>query len=804
MDQILRDVRFGIRVLRKSPGFTAMALIALALGIGANSAIFSVVNAVLLRPLPFNEPSNLVWLWDTQPQLEKAPASLPDVIDWKNQNESFDSVAAFIGAGAFLDRSEEAEVIVGAMVDADFFRVLRVNPSMGRVFTSEENKPNAPRVAILSDKLWKRRFGADPNIIGQPVTLTGASYTVIGVMPEGFDYPGKSELWRPLAMDNSKNDRGPHYLSVIGRLKPTTTLTSAQTEMSAIAARLAEAFPEKITGHGVKLQSLHEVEIGNVKPALFVLCGAVGFVLLIACANVANLLLARSAARRKEFAIRLALGAKRSRIIAQLLTESMLLSLAGGAAGVLLAYWGVKALIAISPGDIPRTDQIGLDRWVVGFTLAVSLVTGLLFGLAPAVQSSKSDLNDALKDAGRTTPGRRSNRIRAVLVASEIALALVLLVGAGLMIRSFERLNNVNPGLRTKNVMSLAVALLRAKYPDDQQVSAFFRDLPGRVARVPGVVSASIVGDLPLTGLTTSDYMAVEGRPEPPPNERPPIYYRVCSPDYFHTFDIPMLAGRDFNEQDTKQSPNVAVVNASVVRMFFADENPLGKRFKLQGQERDPLTIIGIVSDARENGIESEPVPEIYVPFLQDPLSHSPSRSMFVVVNTSSDSSMMVGALRETILEADKSLPIYNVKSMDNYVYESLASRRFNLLLLEIFAGVALALAAVGIYGVVSYFVSQRTHEIGLRLALGAARADVLKMVIRQALALILSGVAVGLFASFVLTRFVTALLYEISPTDPLTFVLIPLILTMAALAASLAPALRATRVDPMVALRYE
>lgn len=804
MERMIQDARYGVRMLRKNPGFTLISVLALALGIGANTAIFSVVNGVLLRPLPFNEPSSLVWVWDTQPQLQTAPCSLPDILDWKSQNQSFENLAAFIPAGAFVDSGNEPEVVPGAMVDADLFSVLRVNPVLGRVFTADENTPEAGRIVILSDKLWQRRFNSDTNIVGQSIMLSGASWTVIGVMPEGFDFPNHAELWRPLAMDRSNTDRGPHFLNVIARLKPDVTLNGSQTDMSTIAGRLASQFPEKISGHGVRIQLLRDVIIGDIRPSLYVLLGAVGFVLLIACANVANLLLARSASRQREFAIRSALGASRARVIRQLLTESVLLSMVGGAIGLLLAYWGVKALISISPGDIPRTEQIGLDRWVAVFTVSISVATGVMFGLAPSLQVSRVDLNEALKEGGRTTSGVRSSRMRGVLVVSEIALALVLLIGAGLMIRSFIRLHEVNPGFSSRNVVSMAVALLRAKYPEEQQVRAILSRLPERLASVPGVVSASIVADLPLTGSDTSDYFAVEGRSEPHQNDRPLLYYRVCAQNYFKTLGIPLLLGRDFSEQDTNQSPNVTVINEAFARRFFANETPLGKRLKLQGQQRDPLTIVGVVGNVRHEGLEIEPVAEAYVPYLQDPLNTSPSRSMIAVVRTANDPSTMTRALRDAVLEVDKGLPIYNIKMLDEYLYQSLARRRFNLLLLEIFAGVALALAAVGIYGVVSYSVSQRTHDIGVRLALGASPARILRMVVRQAFGLTLVGVAVGVAAAFALTRLVATLLYEISPTDPLTFIVIPLVLAGVALAASLAPALRATKVDPMLALRYE
>jgi putative ABC transport system permease protein len=803
MESLLQDLRYGIRVLRKSPGFTLIAVLALALGIGANSAIFSVVNGVLLQPLPFDDPSRLVWVFDTQPQLATAPASLPDVLDWKEQNHSFEYLAAFTGGGGFLDQNDEAEVISGAMADADLFPLLRVSALFGRTFTAEENKPGANRVVILSYKLWQRRFNSDSGIVGQTITLSGRATTVIGVMPAGFDFPNHSEIWRPLEMDRTKTDRGPHFLNAIARLKPGTALEHSQAEMSTIAGQLAAAYPEKITGHGVKIEPLRDVLLGDIRPALFVLLGAVGFVLLIACANVANLLLARSAARQREFAIRTALGASRLRIIKQLLTESVLLSLVGGVAGLLIGVWGVRLLIGLGSGDIPRSEAIGLDRWVAAFTILLSLVTGIVFGLAPALQVSRPDLNESLKEGGRTSPGIRHNRVRNLLVVSEIALALVLLIGAGLMIRSFIRLHEVNPGFNSRNVLTMSVALLRVKYPEEQKVASIFQQLPLKLATVPGVQSAAAIKDLPLAGSDTSDYFAIEGRPDPPANDRPLVYYRVCTPGYFQTMGISLLAGRDFDERDTKQSPNVTLINEVFARTFFPNEDPIGKRLKLQGQQRDPLLIVGVVGNIRHQGLELEAVPEAYAPHLQDPVGTELSRSMTIVIRTAGDAAT-ARSVRDAAMSVDSGLPIFNVRLMEGYLYQSLARRRFNLLLLEIFAGVALALAGVGVYGVISYSVSQRAHEIGVRMALGAKRSDILGLVVRQGLALTLTGVALGIASAFVLTRFVTSLLYGVSPTDLLTFVVVPLILAGVALAASVVPASRATRVEPAIALRCE
>ncbi len=543
------------------------------------------------------------------------------------------------------------------------------------------------RVAVLSYSMWQNQFGSDPNVIGRTIQLSGATHTIIGVMQAGFSFPGRARLWRPLSIDPKELDRGPHYLRVVGRLKRDVTLPQAQADMSAIAARLAQEYPEKIAGHGVKLEPLTDVVVGDIGLALFVFLGAVGFVLLIACANLANLMLARVGARQKEIAVRTALGASRMHIVRQLLTESIMLAVTGGAAGLLLAIWAVSWVVALSPDTIPRVHEISVDPRVAAFTLLISVVTGVLFGLVPALQVSKPDLTDALKESGRTTAGIRGNRIRGALVMSEVALSLVLLVGAGLMIRSFTKLNQVDPGFNPDRVLTMGVALLPNKYPADDQVATFYSQILDRAATVPGVVSAGAISDLPLSGSNTSDSFTIEGRPAVAKEAEPMTEYRVVTPRYFESMGIPLLAGRDFADTDTKQSPNVVVINEVFVRRHFGAENPLGHRIKLQGQERDPLLIVGVVGNVRDFGLDEQPTPEAFVPFLQDPLSKTYMRSMTIVARTKSDPGAIAGSLRAAVTSMDKSLPIYALKPMNEYLRDSLSRRRFNMVLLSGFSG---------------------------------------------------------------------------------------------------------------------
>jgi putative ABC transport system permease protein len=804
METLIKDIRYGIRGLVRNPGFTAIAVITLALGIGANTAIFSVVNAVLLRPLPFNDPNSIVWLWDTHPSLATIPTSLPDFLGWKEQNRSFEHLAAHTGGSMFIDAGDGATDTPVSLVTPELFSVFHVSPILGRTFTNEETLPGRFRVAVLSHSMWQSRFGSDPNVLSRTLQLNGATYQIIGVMPAGFSYPDRAELWRPLPIDPAKLDPGPHYLNVVGRLKPGVTLAQAQADMSTIAARLSEQYKEKNAGHGVKLERLSNVVVGDIGLALYVLLGAVGFVLLIACANLANLMLARVGARQKEIALRTALGASRLRIVRQLLTESIMLALGGGVLGLMLAFWAVSWVVSLSADTIPRVREIGIDPRVAGFTLLVSVLTGVLFGLAPALQVSRPDLTDALKESGRSTAGLRRNRLRSVLIISEVALSLVLLVGAGLMIRSFAKLNQVDPGFKPAQAMSLGVAILRTKYPEDQHVAQVYAQILERAANTPGVVSAGAISDLPLLGSNTSDSFTIEGRPPIPKESEPSTEYHVVTPRYFESMGIPLLSGRDVADTDTRQSPNVVVINDAFARRHFAGENPLGHRLRLQGQERDPLLIVGVVGNVRQLGLDQQPPAEVFVPFLQDPLSTEYQRAMTIVAQAKSDPGAIAGPLRAAVTSVDKSLPVFALKPMTEYMHDSLSRRRFNMVLLIIFSGLALVLAAVGIYGVISYGITQRTHELGVRMALGAQPRDVVTLVVRQAMTVALAGVGIGLLAALALTRVIKSLLFNVGVTDPLTFAAIASLMTLISLLACLIPARRATKVDPLVALRYE
>jgi putative ABC transport system permease protein len=809
MGTILQDLRYGVRMLLKSPGFTVVVVLALALGIGANTAIFSVVNAVLLRPLPFGEPDQLMMVWGgVKSNAEtRMVLSIPDIKDLREQSQLLEYIAPYNGSGTTLVNGEDSERIFGANVTADLFPLLRVQPLMGRAFTREEDVPGGPAVVVISQSLWQRSFGSDPSIIGKEIKLAGKNTTVLGVMPADFSFPmqnQRSEYWQPLSASPSfvaaKDNRGSRSLRVIARLKPGVTRAQAESELAAIAARLESQYPDTNTGLSFNLRPLHEDIVGSVRPALLVILGAVGFVLLIACANVANLLLARASSRHKEMAIRTALGAGRWRIVRQLLTESVLLSVMGGALGLLLAMWGVDLLIAASPTDLPRVGEIGLDTHVLGFTALVSILTGLLFGVAPAWQSSKLDLNESLKEGGRgSTESLRRNRVRSLLVVSEVALSIVLLIGAGLLIRSFVKLLNTSPGFETRGVLIVDIPLSRSRYATEEQQAAFTRRAIERARELPGVASAAAMNIVPLSGDGRQSTFTVEGRPVPPGQE-PDGEVTTVTPDYFRTMAIPLRSGRVFTEQDGKDTPSVVIISETLARRNFPGEDPIGKRLVLD-DEKPPYEIIGIVGDVRHEGLEKESYPGYYLSYYQ-----APERQVNLIVRaaTTADPVALQPAVRNMIKQIDKDQLIWEMKTMEQMRAESVARRRFNMLLLGIFASLALVLAAVGIYGVMSYSVTQRTHEIGIRIALGAQTRDVIGMVVRQGMTLALIGVGLGLAAAFVVTRIMTSLLFGVSPTDGVTFMLVAAGLSGIALVACLIPARRATRVDPMVALRYE
>ncbi|MBI2681183.1 MAG: ABC transporter permease [Candidatus Solibacter usitatus] len=820
MRTLREDVRYALRGLRRSPGFTAVAVIALALGIGANTAIFSVVNAVLLRPLPYRDAGRLVVVDErhlTGPEVGNvSPANF---LDWREQNRVFDPISAAFSWGVNLTGRGEAEQIAGLQVTSNLFTLLGAQAKLGRTFLPEEGQPGAKRVVVLSHALWQRRFGSDPNIVGQAVTLSGESRTIVGVMPAGFGFPPywatRAELWAPMQFDaRFASMRGGRMLRVFGRLKPGVSIKQAQAEMDLITERLRRQYPGEDAEMGALVQPLHEKVVGSIRPALLVLLGAVGCVLLIACANVANLLLARATGRQKEMAIRTAIGAGSGRIVRQLLTESMVLSLAGGAMGLLVAAWGVQALIAAlsrtltqGAGIIPRFQEIGIDLSVLGFTLALTLVTGIVFGLAPALQSTNLDLNGLLKDSAGPARGEikfGGRRSRAMLVVAEVALAEVLLIGAGLLLHSFWRLQQVDPGFRAEHVLAAEVSVAGSGFVERQL--PFYTQLLQKLEAVPGVVSVGAINHLPLAGdIWTFDF-TVEGQPAPPPGQEPSAAYRIISPRYFETMGTPLLRGRGFDGHDVEGAPMVAIISDAMARRNWPNQDPIGKRFRMgRADSTNPwLTVAGVARNVKQSEWAAEPGPELYLPYLQHPeyFSGRSSSYMTFVVRTSGDPAALSSAFRHEVAAFDRNLPVSNMATLEAVVSDAQWRPRFNMLLLSIFAATALALAVVGIFGVISYAVAQRTREIGIRMALGAKPGDVLALVVKQGLGLALAGVAIGLGAAAIVTRAMATMLYGISATDPMAFAGVSAVLIAAALAATYLPARRAAKVDPMVSLR--
>ena len=818
MENLWQDIRYGARGLLKHPGFTVVAIITLALGIGANTAIFSVVNAVVLRPLPFAQPEKLVTLWETMPGNDRRSAAPGNFTDWRDQNRTLQDLAATYYANFNLTSDGEPDRIDGATVTSNLMSVLGVNAQLGRTFQAEDDNHQDRAVAILSDGLWRSRYAADPNVIGRTITIDEIPHIVVGVMPKGFQYPSRSQLWVlgrnrtavPMSLlsqfpgNDWPHERDAHFIGVIGRLQPNATLSQAQSDIAGICARLEQQFPATNQGLGSNVVPLHTQIVGDMGRVLFILLGAVGFVLLIACTNVANLMLARSTQRGREIAVRLAVGASRFRIIRQLLTESLLLSFVGGLAGLLVSIWAVDLFIKLSPGDIPRLAEASVDLRLLLFTLGVSVMTGIGFGLLPAFQATRTDLNSSLKEAGmKVSDGRQHRSTRNILAVTEIALAQVLIVGAALLAISYLRVTEINPGFNSRNVLTAKIAPSSKKYPTAQSRVAFYGNVLGHLNNLPGVESAGMVMNLPLTGSSMNRGFRVEGRPEPKADENISMDYEVVSPSYFSTLEIPIKAGRALADTDTDSSQRVIVINESMARRFWPNEDPVGKRMAIgeSSKETSWRTIVGVVGDNRHASLSEPPVPTGFISYRQD-LESWPR--MGFVVKSKTDAGSLSGLVRRELATIDRTQPVYAIEPMENLLRTSVAQRKFLMMLLGALSGIALALALVGIYGVISFNVSERTQEIGIRMALGARAADVLRMVLAQGFRVAAIGIVIGLAAAFGLTRLLTSLLYEVSATDPRTFIAVATLLGFVALIACVAPARRAMRVDPLQALRHE
>jgi putative ABC transport system permease protein len=804
MNNLLKDIRYSLRLMIKKPGFTAVALIALALGIGANTAIFSIVNAVLLRPLPYAEPARLVSaesMNSLNPQREIDGVSPADFWDWKDQSQAFEQLAALSGGGGFsLRDADQPDIFNGARVSYNFFQTLGVQPLLGRVFSSEDGDTGAPDTVVLSYRLWMRRFGGDPAVVGKIFNSIEGGTTVIGVMPPDFKFPSYAEVWTPLARNSGEmRNRSNRYFSAVGRIKPDQTIESAEAELRTIAGRLEAEHPQSNKGWTAHLRPLRESLLGSTRTPLLILLGAVGCVLLIACTNVANLLLARAATRKKEMAIRLALGAGRRRLVRQLLTESVVLGLAGGALGLLTAAWGLDLLISI----LPVTEayqfpvEIKIDRVVMFFTLVTSVLTGIVFGLAPAWQASRPDVSEWLKEGGRAGSGPAHQRTRSALIVGEIAVALVLLIGAGLLVQSFVRLTRVDLGYDPKSLMTMWVPAPFSRYPTDEAKARFYKRLLEQVSQVPGADGVSLSSEA-WFGFLNFQFNIED---EPLPTGDANVRYSAIAPGYFNVLRSRLRSGRDFDEHDDARSPNVAIVNETLARHYFPDSNPIGRRIVLGYLGRRLVReIVGVSADIKQEELGSPTRPEMYVPYQQVPWF-----GVALVIRTAgADAISLQKSLQQAIWEVDKDLPVSTPETLEHHLARLVAEPRLYTVLLAVFAAVALILASVGIYGVISYSVTERTHEIGVRMALGAEARNVVSLVVRQGMMLALTGVGLGLGVAFALTRVMSSLLFGVRATDPLTFLIVSILLTGVALGACFVPALRATKVDPMVALRHE
>jgi putative ABC transport system permease protein len=796
LTELLYDTRYAVRQFAKSPAFTVIAILTLALGIGANTAIFSVVNGVLLQPLPYPEPDRLVLVHEVVPQYGEFAVAPASFLDWRRENTSFERMAAFTATSGTLVEGDTPERLMGAAVSWDLFDLLRVRPALGRSFVQEEDAPQKNRVVVLSHGMWQRRYGGDGRILERAVRLSGVPYAVVGVMPPGFAFPGREvEYWVPIALDTAKPTRGGHFLDVVARLKEGTTREQADVEMKTIAERLALQYPDTSRDESAIVLDLHEQAVGRIRPALLTLLAAVGVVVLIACGNVANLLLVRASIREKEIAIRTALGAGRGRLTRQMLAESLVLALAGGALGLFLAYVGVGPLKSLAVGSIPRLDDIVIDGRVLAFTMLLCLATGAVFGIVPAWHASRTNVSEVMKEGGRGSSGAGGRWVRNGLVIVEVALSLVLLVGAALLLRSFDRLTRVDPGFSPERVLTFRVSLPPASYKEDTQRSGFFDRLLERLRATPQVQSAGLVQSLPIRG----DYVlsfTVRGRPVEPGREHS-ANYRAVSPGFFESMGVPIERGRAFTDRDAPGAAMVALVDEAFARRYFAGVDPIGQAIDIGNGTDGFLEIVGVVGDVRYGGLDTEATPTMYVPFRQDVFS-----TMWVVLRTAGEPSALAGTARSVMKELDPQVPAYQISPLADLVESSLDQRRFSMLLLSLFAVIALFLAAVGLYGVISYTVNQRTHEIGLRRAVGAEPGHLLRLVVGQGMRFVAIGLVVGLAAALALARFISTMLYEVTPFDPPSYASTVAVLLGIAVLACYIPARRAMRVDPMVALR--
>jgi putative ABC transport system permease protein len=796
------DVRYALRTMARNPGFTAVSVLALALGIGANSAVFTVVNSVLLEPLRFRNPRELVVVRERNlkagfPEFSLSPGNY---LDFRDHNRKFSGIAAFAGSGFNMVAGAEPERLRGARVTNDFFAVLGRYPSLGRAFTAQESELGSHRVAILSYGLWQRRFGGGTTVLGQAVKLNDELYTVVGVMPADFQFPSRVEIWTPLAMDLPNwQQRGGHYLGAIGRLKPGASLAAAQQDLNTIAARAEQQFPRSNTGWDTTLKPIQEAVVGRVRPAILTLTAAVGFVLLIACVNLANLLLSRSASRQREIGVRSAMGAARGRLIRQFLTESVLLAGFGAFAGLIVAWAGTRLLVNLSPNILPRATEIAVNGRILAFTAAIAALTGILFGLAPAIHMAKTDLMAALREGSRGNAiGFRRNRLRSVLVMGEVALALVLLSGAGLLMRSFYRLQSIEPGFDPHGLLTFRTNLPGAKYKTDESQAAFYRRALEQIRSLPGVAAAGAAQVFPLAG---DDYiLSFEqiGKPPVPVGNEPSAAYYAATPGYFASLRIPIKSGRDFTAHDDANAPPVAIISESMARQFYAGENPLGQQIRM-GNGSKPAEIVAVAGDVRDQRLDTKGLPAVYEPAAQVPFG-----AMYFGVRTGGDPAALISGVRAAIRELDPELPLDAIGTVDSLVETSLSQRRFAMALMAVFAGLALLLAVVGIYGVISYSVTQATQEIGIRMALGARRKDVLGIVFGYAGVLMAAGLTLGVLAAFATTRLLASQLFEVKSTDPATYFAVGLVLLTTGLLACAIPAMRAMKVDPLVALRNE